>query len=93
MRIDLYNSTASEIANESSQQVNAKNSAESGQADAEDRATLTTDSSSVGSLVSNAMSSPEVRQAKVDSLRQAVSSGQYELDPGKIAGSMIDDQA
>jgi anti-sigma28 factor (negative regulator of flagellin synthesis) len=34
-----------------------------------------------------------VRQDKVDNLRLAVSSGQYELDPAKIASSMIDDYA
>jgi flagellar biosynthesis anti-sigma factor FlgM len=39
------------------------------------------------------MSSPEIRQDKVDSLTQAVSSGQYQLDPGKIAASMLDEHA
>jgi len=92
MRIDLFNSAASQIANEqSSQQVNAQNTAKTGQSTAEDRATLTSDSSTVGSLVSTALSSPEIRQDKVDSLRQAISSGQYNLDPTQIAASMVDD--
>jgi flagellar biosynthesis anti-sigma factor FlgM len=92
MRIDLFNSAASEIASEqSSQQVNAPNAPKSGQSDPEDRATLTSDSTSVGSLVSTALSSPELRQDKIDSLRQAIGSGQYDLDPGKIAASMVDD--
>jgi len=39
------------------------------------------------------MSSPEIRQDKVDSLKQALESGNYKLDPGKIAESMIDEQA
>jgi anti-sigma28 factor (negative regulator of flagellin synthesis) len=39
------------------------------------------------------MNSPETRQGLVDSLKQSVSSGQYELDPGKIAASIIDDHA
>jgi flagellar biosynthesis anti-sigma factor FlgM len=39
------------------------------------------------------MNSPEIRQEKVDSLTQAVSSGTYKLDPGKIAASMIDEHA
>ena len=39
------------------------------------------------------MSSPEVRQDKVASLQQAISNGQYQLDPGKIAASMIDEHA
>ncbi len=96
MRIDLFNSAASQIASEqSSQQVNAQNTAKTGQSasESEDRATLTSDSTSVGSLVSAALSSPEIRQDKVDSLRQAISSGQYDLDPAKIAASMVDDHA
>jgi negative regulator of flagellin synthesis FlgM len=94
MRIDLYNSAASQIASEqSSQQVTTPNSALSSQADSEDRATLTSDSTSVGSLVSTALNSPETRQDKVAALQQAISSGQYELDPGKIAASMVDDHA
>jgi flagellar biosynthesis anti-sigma factor FlgM len=93
MRIDLYNSAASQISSEqSSQQVSAQNAAKSGQPSGEDRATLTSDSTSVGSLVSTALASPEVRQDLVASLRQSVASGQYDLDPNKIAGSMIDDQ-
>jgi anti-sigma28 factor (negative regulator of flagellin synthesis) len=39
------------------------------------------------------MSFPEVRQDAVDSLRLSVSSGQYELDPAKIASSMLDEHA
>jgi len=93
MRIDLYNSAASQISSEqSSQQVSAQNAAKPGQPSGEDRATLTSDSATVGSLVSTAMASPEVRQDLVASLRQSVASGQYDLDPNKIAGSMIDDQ-
>jgi flagellar biosynthesis anti-sigma factor FlgM len=54
---------------------------------------LTSDSATVDSLVSTAMSFPEVRQDAVDSLRLSVSSGQYELDPAKIASSMLDEHA
>jgi len=94
MRIDLYNSAASELSSgQASQKVSAENAAKSGQPQGEDRTTLTSDAASVGSLVSTALSSPEVRQDKVDSLRQAVNSGQYDLNPGKIAASIIDDQA
>jgi flagellar biosynthesis anti-sigma factor FlgM len=94
MRIDLYNSAASQIASEqSSQQVNAQKAAQSGLPDGEDRATLTSDSTSVGSLVTAALNSPEVRQDKVASLQQAISSGQYQLDPAQIAASMVDDHA
>jgi negative regulator of flagellin synthesis FlgM len=94
MRIDSLNSSAGELSSElSSQQVNAQSTTQTGTSSAEDRATLTSDSTSVNSLVSTALNFPEVRQDKVDSLRLAVSSGQYELDPAKIASSMIDDYA
>jgi flagellar biosynthesis anti-sigma factor FlgM len=94
MRIDLFNSAASQISNEqSAQQISGKNAAKADPVDGEDRATLTSDSTSIGSLVSTALNMPEVRQDLVDSLKQAVGSGQYELDPGKIAASIVDEQA
>jgi flagellar biosynthesis anti-sigma factor FlgM len=93
MRIDLYNSTASEIASENNaKQVGGASAEGTAPAGAEDRATLTSDSATVGSLVSKALNSPEIRQGNVDQLRAAVSSGKYELDPGKIAASIIDEQ-
>ncbi|MGA8668365.1 MAG: flagellar biosynthesis anti-sigma factor FlgM [Terracidiphilus sp.] len=94
MRIDLTQAAASQIANEpNAKQVGANNGATSVLAGGEDRTTLTSDTQSLGSLVSTAMNSPEIRQEKVDSLTQAVSSGTYQLDPGKIAASMIDEHA
>jgi flagellar biosynthesis anti-sigma factor FlgM len=97
MRIDLYNTAASQIANEqSSQKIASENAAKSSPSSVsgtEDHTTLTSDSASVGSLVSTALNSPEVRQSLVDSLKASVNSGQYELNPGKIAASMVDDHA
>jgi flagellar biosynthesis anti-sigma factor FlgM len=93
MRIDLTNSSASELSTELSSQVSTPGTAQAGKAGTEDRATFTSDSVSVNSLVSTALRSPEIRQDKVDSLRLAVDSGQYELDPAKIASSMVDDYA
>jgi flagellar biosynthesis anti-sigma factor FlgM len=93
MRIDLTNSSAGELSSELSTQVGTQSAAQPGNAATEDRATLTSSSSSVQSLVSAALTSPEIRQDKVDSLRLSVSSGQYELDPAKIAASMVDDYA
>jgi len=56
----------------------------------EDRTTFHSDSTSVQALTKSALSSPEVRQDKVDALRQSVSSGEYKLDPSKIANAMVD---
>jgi flagellar biosynthesis anti-sigma factor FlgM len=59
------------------------------QAAAQDWTSFHSDSTSVQSLTSQALNSPEVRQGTVDALRQTVSSGQYQLDPAKIAAAII----
>jgi flagellar biosynthesis anti-sigma factor FlgM len=56
----------------------------------EDRTTLSTDTQSVQSLTSQALNSPEIRQDKVDSLRQSVSSGEYQIDAKAIASAIVD---
>jgi flagellar biosynthesis anti-sigma factor FlgM len=58
------------------------------QAAAQDWTSFHSDSSSVQALTSQALNSPEVRQGTVDALRQTVSSGQYQLDPAKIAAAI-----
>jgi negative regulator of flagellin synthesis FlgM len=94
MRIDLTQAAASQIATEANaKQVSAKNATASGPVGGEDRTTFTSDTQSLSSLVSTAMNSPEIRQDKVDSLKQSVGNGTYQLDPGKIAASMIDEHA
>ncbi|HVU46806.1 MAG TPA: flagellar biosynthesis anti-sigma factor FlgM [Terracidiphilus sp.] len=94
MRIDLYNSAASQIGSEPNQKrVGAQNIAATESDSGGDRTTLTSGSGSVSALVSEAMHSPEIRQDKVQSLQQAISSGQYKLEPDKIAGAMIDEHA
>jgi len=90
MRIDLSNTTASQLSSElNSKRVTAHSATQSSGVNGEDHATLTSDSTSVGSLVSTALSSPEVRQGMVDSLRKTISGGQYKVDPASIASSMV----
>ena len=55
----------------------------------EDRTTFHTDNTSVQALTSQAMKFPAIRQDKVDSLQQAVSSGTYQADATKTAEAMI----
>ena len=94
MRIDLTNSAASQIANEpGSQSVNGQNAVVPEASGTEDRTSFTSDQASVGALVNTAMQSPEIRQDKVAALQQSIGSGQYELDPAKIAAAMIDEHA
>jgi flagellar biosynthesis anti-sigma factor FlgM len=94
MRIDPFNSAASQVSSDAnSPQVAAQNAAKSNQSGAEDRATLSSDSASLNSLVGLALNSPAVRQDKVSNLSQSIENGEYELDPAKIASSMIDEYA
>jgi negative regulator of flagellin synthesis FlgM len=95
MRIDPLNSAAaSQVTTEpNSAHAAAQSAAHSAQAGTEDRTTLTSDTASVNSLVSLALNSPAIRQDKVDSLRESVNNGTYEVDPSKIASSMLDEYA
>jgi negative regulator of flagellin synthesis FlgM len=94
MRIDRSNATAGQPPSDlSSKKVAAQTAAQPGGVSREDHATLASDSTSVGSLVSAALHSPAVRQGKVDRLRQAITSGQYRIDPSSIAASMLGESA
>jgi flagellar biosynthesis anti-sigma factor FlgM len=94
MRIDLSQLTPGQMASEqNTRKVSDGQFSASETAGSADRTTLTSDSSSVSVLVGKAMSSPDIRQDLVSQLKQAVSSGQYKLDPGAIASSMIDEHA
>lgn len=94
MRIDLFNSAASQLSSDvSSKQVSKQAdpqlASKSQDASNDDRTTLTSDTVSLTSLVGAALSSPEVRQGRVDSLRQAISSGEYQVDPSSVAAAMV----
>jgi flagellar biosynthesis anti-sigma factor FlgM len=52
---------------------------------AQDWTSFHSDSTSVQSLTTQALNSPEIRQGTVDALRQAVGGGQYQLDATRIA--------
>ena len=94
MRVDLHSSAASQISGEQdAKQVSANGTTKSAYVAPEDRTTLTSGSASIQSMVSAALQTPPVREDKVNSLRQAVSSGEYKLDPNKIAGSILDERA
>ncbi|MGB6720816.1 MAG: flagellar biosynthesis anti-sigma factor FlgM [Terracidiphilus sp.] len=94
MRIDLFNAAASQVASEpNAKPVPGQNVAPAAIGDGGDRTTLTSGSGPVSSLVSEAMNSPEIRMDKVQNLQQAIGSGQYQLEPDKIAGAMIDEHA
>jgi flagellar biosynthesis anti-sigma factor FlgM len=55
----------------------------------EDTASFSTGHATIADLSVQALSSPEVRQQKVEALRNAIQSGEYQIDPGAIADNMI----
>lgn len=94
MRIDLTQTTASQVANEqNSSPVSATSASTSDLSVGEDRTTLSSADQSLSALVSSAMNSPEIRQDKVDAFTQAINTGKYTIDPEQIASSMIDEHA
>jgi len=55
----------------------------------EDQAQLSGGHIQVQGLAAQAAQLPEIRQEKVESLRQAVQSGQYHSNPEKVAGALL----
>ena len=47
----------------------------------------------VESLQAQALSQPEIRGAKVESLQQAIGNGEYSVSPGQVAAAMVHDLA
>lgn len=89
MKIDLQSAAANLLpANWNTQQVSKSGQTNASNA-SEDRVTLNSTQATVSTMTAQAMNSPEVRQDKVDALRQAVSNGSYKVDPHKIAGAIL----
>jgi negative regulator of flagellin synthesis FlgM len=88
MRIDLNQLSLGNIGRE----VNGKKTAgkASGPAVPEDKASFSSDNLDLPSLEAQALALPEIRQDKVDALRQAIQNGNYKVEPDKIAQAMIE---
>jgi negative regulator of flagellin synthesis FlgM len=56
----------------------------------EDKTSLSVDTLSISSLEAQAMTSPQIRQDKVDALRQSIQNGDYRVEPEKIARAILD---
>jgi len=91
MRIDLYGPQSLPEAEHRPAANSASNaSSSSGAASAEDQAQFSGAHVQVAALAAQANQLPEIRQERVQPLRQLVNSGRYALDPEKIAGSMVE---
>ena len=60
-----------------------------GAANVEDKASLSVDTLSLSSLEAKVQATPEVRQDKVEALRQAIQNGEYKVEPDKIAHAIL----
>jgi len=89
MKIELNNSTPDPIVTAQGKNHSSSAATSSVHGAGEDTASLSFDHASVGSLVSQALASPQVRQDKVDALRQALSTGQFKIEPDKIAEAIL----
>lgn len=89
MRIDSNRPTATDLTTDK-----AQGSPKSGGASAttgQKRDAFSADTVSLGALQAQALATPEVRQDKVQALRDAIRNGSYEIDPAKIADAMLRD--
>jgi len=93
MRVDLNGTDESDLSGIQQQQKNPPANAATGPdleiQVGEDTATLSSDSTRIKSLTAKALETIEVRQDKVEALRQAVQNGEYKIEPSKIAEAMI----
>jgi flagellar biosynthesis anti-sigma factor FlgM len=93
MRIDLNQGpqSPSESNRSSAQNPATSNTASSSSVLGEDQAQLSGAHAQVHVLVAQASQFPEVRQERVQALRQAIQSGQYSASPEKVAGALFGD--
>lgn len=88
MKIELSNASAAQsVLDRPSAKVASANV--SSASISQDRTTFSSKSGSVQSLVNQALGSPEIRQDRVQSLKNSIASGEYKLDANKIAGAII----
>lgn len=60
-------------------------------ASSQESESLPEDTVTISTLTAKVLQMPDVRQDKVDSLRQSVANGQYQLDPHAIAAAMVNE--
>ncbi len=91
MRVDLYSSVAATAATNPGVKASndlAHKTSVAQNAQTEDTTSLTSSSDSVQSLTQTALQTIPSRADKVAALKQAVATGQYQLDAAKIAESI-----
>jgi len=62
-------------------------------ANPQDQTSFSSDQVSLSSLTAQVMQTPEIRQDRVASLKDAIGKGEYALEPDKIAEAMLNESA
>lgn len=89
MQINVNQTSSNQVELEKSSTSKANQQpAPSSTSQVEDRASLKNDSATVSSLQQQALAAPDVRQEKVDALKQQIQSGQYQHSPDETANAM-----
>jgi flagellar biosynthesis anti-sigma factor FlgM len=90
MQININQASSNPVDLETSSTNKASQTSASSSASANvvDRASLRNDSATVSALQQQALAVPDVRQDKVDALKQQVQSGQYNFNPADTAKAM-----
>ena len=89
MKIDLSKSTPEPIVTPRGSDQHATSTSEVHGAGEDATTSLSYYHANISTLTSQALSSPDIRQDKVDALRQAITSGEYKAVPQQIAEAML----
>jgi flagellar biosynthesis anti-sigma factor FlgM len=92
MKVDLNSSAAIQMAVERAPKQVSNSGLTGTQGATEDRTTFSTDSAGIQALTAQALNSPQIRQDKVDALKQAVSNGSYPVNATNIASAIAENK-
>lgn len=90
MRIDANSPAASLLSADWSKPQETKSVLFGAESAREDRTTFSPASNMVQALAAQALKMPEVRQDRIEAVRESVSSGTYPLDAIKTAAAIVD---
>jgi flagellar biosynthesis anti-sigma factor FlgM len=89
MRIGLNQHDPQSISAEQAQKSSTTATNQSQPSSTGDKSAVSEDRVTLSALATQALGMPEVRQGTVDSLRQSISNGEYQLDPHEIADAIL----
>ena len=88
MRIDLTNISLQGL--ERDDKTRKAGSKAASASNVEDKTSLSVDTLSISALEAQAMAAPQIRQDRVEALRQSIQNGDYKVEPDKIAHAILE---